>query len=67
MVNEFLIAAVNRLSPLVARRTGRLAAALPFESAPPFAGAAPAAWLEDLKLFATGWLGGLVFFGTLIG
>lgn len=21
--------------------------------------------LEDLKLFATGWLGGLIFFGTL--
>jgi hypothetical protein len=24
-------------------------------------------WLDDLKLFATGWIGGLVFFGTLIG
>jgi hypothetical protein len=23
-------------------------------------------WLEDLKLFATGWLGGLVFFGTFL-
>lgn len=23
-------------------------------------------WLEDLKLFATGWVGGLVFFGTLL-
>jgi len=67
MVNEFLIAAVNRLSPLVNRRTGRFAAALPLDSAQAFAGAAPAAWLDDLKLFATGWLGGLVFFGTLIG
>jgi hypothetical protein len=26
----------------------------------------PAAWLQDLKLFAIGWVGGLVFFGTLI-
>ena len=25
----------------------------------------PPAWLEDLRLFALGWMGGLVFFGTL--
>lgn len=25
-----------------------------------------AAWLADLKLFATFWLGGLVFFGTFL-
>ena len=67
MVNQFLIAAMNRLSPLISRRTGPFAAALPFAAAEPFAGTAPAAWLDDLKLFATGWLGGLVFFGTLIG
>jgi hypothetical protein len=24
------------------------------------------AWLEDARLFATAWLGGLVFFGALI-
>ena len=23
-------------------------------------------WIEDVKLFATGWLAGLVFFGTLL-
>lgn len=23
-------------------------------------------WLDDLRLFATGWLAGLVFFGTLL-
>jgi len=23
-------------------------------------------WADDLKLFATGWVAGLVFFGTLI-
>jgi len=61
------MAAMNRLSPLIVRRTGPWAAAVPIEENAPFAGAAPAARLEDLKLFATGWIGGLVFFGTLIG
>ncbi len=23
-------------------------------------------WLEDLRLFATGWVAGLIFFGTLL-
>jgi hypothetical protein len=23
-------------------------------------------WLTDLKFFATGWIGGLIFFGTLL-
>ena len=67
MVNGFLIAAVNRLSPLITRRTGPRAGALPFAAAEPFEGADAAAWLDDLKLFATGWIGGVVFFGTLIG
>lgn len=58
---------MSRLSPLIVRRVGPWAAALPREEAEPFAGADAAGWLEDLKLFATGWLGGLVFFGTLIG
>ena len=61
------MAAVNRLSPLITRRTGPRAGALPFEAAEPFEGTDAAAWLDDLKLFATGWIGGLVFFGTLIG
>lgn len=67
MVNQFLMAAVNRLSPLITRRAGPRAAALAVAEAEPFAGADPAAWLDDLRLFATGWIGGLVFFGTLIG
>ena len=67
MVNQFLMAIVNRLSPLIVRRTGPWADALLFEEPDPFEGAAPAAWLEDLKLFALGWIGGLVFFGTLLG
>ena len=58
---------MNRLSPLIVRRVGPRAAALPLPAPQPFAGAEPARWLEDLKLFATGWIGGLVFFGTLLG
>jgi hypothetical protein len=54
MVNQFLIAAMNRLSPLITRRAGPWAAALPMEPAAPFEGAVPAAWLQDLKLFAIG-------------
>jgi hypothetical protein len=59
--------AMNRLSPLIVRRVGPWAPALRYEEAEPFAGVDAAGWLDDLKLFATGWLGGLVFFGTLIG
>ena len=77
------MAGMNRLSPLIVRRTGPAptrpdsvrrgssaqasAAALALPRRDPFAGAQPAKWLEDLKLFATGWVGGLVFFGTLLG
>ena len=61
------MAIVNRLSPLIVRRTGRWAAVLPLPAQTPFEGVDAAAWFEDLKLFATGWIGGLVFFGTLFG
>ena len=61
------MAIVNRLSPLIVRRTGASATVLPVPAAIPFEGADPGAWLEDLKLFATGWIGGLVFFATLFG
>ncbi len=57
---------MNRLSPLIVRRVGPLATTAPFDEATPFADAAPAAWLDDLRLFATGWVGGLIFFGTLL-
>jgi hypothetical protein len=66
MVNQFLIAAMNRMSPLITRRTGPWAATLSSEEQQLFDGAEPAVWLQDLKLFAFGWIGGLVFFGTLI-
>ena len=58
---------MNRLSPLIVRRAGPMAVAVavPMARSQVFGGAEPAAWLEDLKLFATGWVGGLIFFGTL--
>lgn len=55
---------MNRMTPLI-RRTG--AWALPIEQTEAFAGTDAAGWLRDLRLFATGWIGGLVFFGTLFG
>jgi hypothetical protein len=54
---------MNRLSPLVARpqaRSGR--ARYPWIDSPPEA--APS--LDDLRLFTTAFLGGLVFFGTFL-
>jgi hypothetical protein len=57
---------MNRMSPLIVRRTGPQAAALPMDEDEPFVGTNAAAWLDDLKLFATGWIGGLVFFGTFL-
>jgi hypothetical protein len=60
------MAAMNRLTPLITRTTGPWAAAMPIEEPDALAGAEPAVWLQDLKLFAIGWIGGLVFFGTLL-
>jgi hypothetical protein len=34
---------------------------------PHFTAEEVAGWLEDAKLFAIGWLGGLIFFGTYLG
>ncbi len=58
---------MNRLSPLIVRRVGPMAAALPLPAPEPFVPAEPPAWLDDLRLFFTGWVGGLIFFGTLFG
>lgn len=57
----------SRLSPLIVRRVGRFALAAPLPESMPFAGVPAAQWLDDLKLFATGWVGGLVVFGTFFG
>ncbi|HET9426865.1 MAG TPA: hypothetical protein VFO69_00750 [Allosphingosinicella sp.] len=68
---------MNRLSPMIARRSGALTAgrtgpraavaAVDWQSRSSFHGAEPARWLDELKLFATGWIGGLIFFGTYLG
>lgn len=56
---------MNRLSSLIVRRTGPFAPPLLWESLGK-AGEARPDPLADLKLFATGWVGGLIFFGTLL-
>ncbi|MFN3945057.1 MAG: hypothetical protein ACK4K7_09025 [Allosphingosinicella sp.] len=57
---------MNRLSPLIVRRTGRFAPAeaLPLPSG--MSAQAAGSMAEDLKLFVTFWIGGLVFFGTFL-
>jgi hypothetical protein len=59
---------MSRLTPLITRRAGprAMAIAMPAMEAEPFTGAQAAAWLADLRLFVTAWLGGVVFFGTLL-
>ncbi len=57
---------MNRLSPLIVRHARPYAGAVALPAPEPFTGAEPAAWIEDLRLFATGWVGGLIFFGTLL-
>jgi len=64
MVNPFLIRVMNRLSPLIVRRVGRFAPALTYPVAFSFEAIPAAQWLQDVKLFATGWIAGLVVFGT---
>ena len=57
----------SRLSPLIVRRVGPFAAAVPFPEPALVEPEQAEAWLADLKLFATGWVGGLVVFGTFFG
>ena len=59
---------MSRLAPLITRRSGPRAAAIamPARGAEPFTEAQAAEWLADLRLFVTAWLGGVVFFGTLL-
>ena len=56
---------MNRLSPWIVRRERSFAGTTALSA--PSTSAAVAAGLEDLRLFLTGWAGGLVFFGTLLG
>ena len=61
---------MNRLSPWIVRRPRpplAVAAAAPAPLALLAHEAPLAEWLDDLRLFATGWVGGLIFFSTLLG
>ena len=60
---------MSRLAPLITRNPGPVRAmtlAMPVRQAEPFTEAQAAEWLADLRLFVTAWLGGVVFFGTLL-
>lgn len=57
--------AMNRLSPLIARQD--YTPARPFAEWHAPAAEAPApTFSKDVRLFLTGWIGGLIFFGTLL-
>jgi len=59
---------MSRLAPLITRRAGprAIAMAMPAIEPVPVNETQAAEWLADLKLFTTAWLGGVVFFGTLL-
>ncbi|HEV2747396.1 MAG TPA: hypothetical protein VGW34_08890 [Allosphingosinicella sp.] len=58
---------MNRLSPLIVRKTGRFAPAAVCEpDAPVLTEERSVERLADLKLFATAWAGGTVFVGTFL-
>lgn len=59
---------MSRLAPLVTRRSAprAVAVAMPARNAEPFSEEQAAAWLADLRLFVTAWLGGVVFLGTFL-
>jgi len=62
------MAVMSRLAPLITRNPGprAVAAAMPVRQSEQFTEAQAALWLADLRLFVTAWLGGVVFFGTLL-
>ena len=57
---------MSRLAPLITRRSGPRAVELPAREIDVFTGEEAAQWLADLRMFVTAWLGGVVFFGTLL-
>lgn len=56
----------SRLSPLIVRRVGPMAAILPMDDYHAIESQQAAAWLDDLRLFVTGWAAGLVVFATFL-
>ena len=59
---------MSRLAPLITRNSGprAVAAVMPVRQAVLVGEAEPAEWLADLRLFVPAWLGGVVFFGTML-
>ncbi len=55
---------MNRLSPLIVRQVRQ--PARPFDQWREAAEEPKSAGMDDVQLFLTGWLGGLVFFGTFL-
>ena len=72
ILNQILMAGMNRLSPLIVRRVGPMAAAanpIRWDEWPPrWVGTEEQAnaLLADVKQFVVGWVGGLIFFGTFL-
>jgi hypothetical protein len=56
---------MNRLSPWIARRTRNEAAFTFPQGVAQLDLEQAAGWLQEARLFAAGWVAGLVFFGTL--
>ena len=56
---------MNRLSPLIARQPRTPARSFAQWQTPVSEAPVPMV-SDDLRLFLTGWIGGLVFFGTLL-
>ena len=60
---------MSRLAPLITRNPGpvrAVALAMPAVQVPSVSQSEAAEWLADLRLFVTVWLGGVVFFGTML-
>ena len=56
---------MNRLAPLISRRSRQPASFTVAAERPPLELEETARWVEDTRLFAAGWVSGLVIFGTL--
>ena len=56
---------MNRLTPLISRRSRQPASFAIAAVRRPVEVEEAAGWVEDAKLFAMGWVSGLVVFGTL--
>lgn len=58
---------MNRMAPLVRRRVRNPGSFAAVAATPGATVQDAVRWMEDAKLFAAGWVAGLVVFGTLFG